>query len=332
MLVDLNPLVPYIIGGIVGSLVTGLFTWTREYFGKKQQFRLDIIKNRLEVFSKLSNDYILLASALHEFHEIALSEEVPNERKFYYTCKFFFYYSKIAEKAGGFEFENRLSEEVVTFLVSEIINVLGQSGFNYEAFSSMIDLVTSNDGKPIRYNKFILRIDNGLLPAFARNVISNQQRYGSLMQYCKWSEKKRQWNAKFSYKLIIIFVVAIAIGIICLYQAYWTGPESIFVKKQQQLQPRLTGLLLTADKFYSEGNYEYAIALYDRALEINPNYLDALYNKGNALFSLGRYEEAIIWYDKSLIIEPDDRDILEAKHSAVYQLRVQNALDSSPIR
>ena len=188
-MVDLNPLIPYAIGGVAGSIVTGLFTWVKDHYGKKQQFRLDIIKNRLEVFSKLSNDYILLASALHEFHEIALSDEVPNERKFYYTCKFFFYYSKIAEEAGGFEFENRLSEEVVTFLVSDIINVLSESGFNYEAFSTMIDLVTSDDGKSIRYNKFIPKIDKNVFSKFESNVISNEQRYGNLMQYCKWLEK-----------------------------------------------------------------------------------------------------------------------------------------------
>jgi tetratricopeptide (TPR) repeat protein len=143
-----------------------------------------------------------------------------------------------------------------------------------------------------------------------------------------WSEKKRQWHSKFASKLLIIFVIATAIGIICLYQVYWTGPESIFVKKQQQEQPRLMSLLSSADKFYSEGKYENALALYDRALEINPHNLDALYNKGNTLYSLSRYEEAVIWYDKSLAIEPDDNNIRQSKLSAVYQLRVQDELDS----
>jgi tetratricopeptide (TPR) repeat protein len=40
-------------------------------------------------------------------------------------------------------------------------------------------------------------------------------------------------------------------------------------------------------------NYEEAIACYDKAREIHPNYLDACGNKGLALESLKKYEEAI---------------------------------------
>ena len=50
------------------------------------------------------------------------------------------------------------------------------------------------------------------------------------------------------------------------------------------------------------GKYEEAITWYDKALVDNPNYLDALNNKGYALDNLGKYEEAITWYDKALDI------------------------------
>jgi tetratricopeptide (TPR) repeat protein len=35
---------------------------------------------------------------------------------------------------------------------------------------------------------------------------------------------------------------------------------------------------------YSLGKYSEAIAAYDKALEINPNYEEIWYNKGNALY------------------------------------------------
>ena len=54
------------------------------------------------------------------------------------------------------------------------------------------------------------------------------------------------------------------------------------------------------------GFFEKAIASYDKAIEIKPDYHQAWYNRGNALFRLGRNEEAIASYDKAIEIKPDD--------------------------
>ena len=48
-----------------------------------------------------------------------------------------------------------------------------------------------------------------------------------------------------------------------------------------------------------------AIANYDKALEFKQNKYDAWNNRGNALFKLGSTEEAIASYDKALEIEPN---------------------------
>ncbi|NCS02335.1 MAG: tetratricopeptide repeat protein, partial [Microcystis aeruginosa G13-11] len=53
------------------------------------------------------------------------------------------------------------------------------------------------------------------------------------------------------------------------------------------------------------GRYEEAIASYDRALEFKPDYHEAWYNRGIALVNLGRYEEAIASFDQALEIKPD---------------------------
>ncbi|MEH1829203.1 MAG: tetratricopeptide repeat protein [Nostoc sp.] len=53
------------------------------------------------------------------------------------------------------------------------------------------------------------------------------------------------------------------------------------------------------------GRFEEAIASYDNALEIKPDYNEAWHNRGNALGDLGQYEEAIASFDKALKFKPD---------------------------
>ncbi|MGB8700825.1 MAG: tetratricopeptide repeat protein, partial [Thermosynechococcaceae cyanobacterium] len=51
--------------------------------------------------------------------------------------------------------------------------------------------------------------------------------------------------------------------------------------------------------------YEDAVASYDEALKIKPDYYQAWYGRGWAFYQLGRYEEAIASYDKALQFKPD---------------------------
>ena len=76
---------------------------------------------------------------------------------------------------------------------------------------------------------------------------------------------------------------------------------------KEDLEPEDKSYLL-----FEQGNlwaassaYEEAIASYDHALKIKPDYHSAWYNRGVALFNLGRYEEAIASYDHALKIKPD---------------------------
>ena len=58
-------------------------------------------------------------------------------------------------------------------------------------------------------------------------------------------------------------------------------------------------------RWISLGRVEDAIASYDKALEFQPYYHTAWYNRGLALGNLGRLEEAIASWDKALEIKPD---------------------------
>ena len=51
-----------------------------------------------------------------------------------------------------------------------------------------------------------------------------------------------------------------------------------------------------------------ALASYDAALKINPNYADAYSNRGNVLKDLNRLDEALVSYDAALKINPNHAD------------------------
>jgi tetratricopeptide (TPR) repeat protein len=54
------------------------------------------------------------------------------------------------------------------------------------------------------------------------------------------------------------------------------------------------------------GCFEGVLLCYDKAIEIDPNDIEAWYNKGRALYYLERYEEAIECCDRALKINPRD--------------------------
>jgi tetratricopeptide (TPR) repeat protein len=61
------------------------------------------------------------------------------------------------------------------------------------------------------------------------------------------------------------------------------------------------------------GKYEKAIVTYDMALKINPHHIICLLNKGLALHYLRRYDDAIACYDTILLREPNNANVLYHK-------------------
>lgn len=61
------------------------------------------------------------------------------------------------------------------------------------------------------------------------------------------------------------------------------------------------------------GKHTEAIICYDEALKINPNYSNALYNKGIALNEIKRYEEAIVCYNEVIRVNPNESLVIMVK-------------------
>ena len=98
----------------------------------------------------------------------------------------------------------------------------------------------------------------------------------------------------------------------------------------------LTEVVQDAEFWFEQGTQKYmngdfigAIASYDRALEIKPDYPDAWYNRGIALGNLGRFEQAIASYDRALEFKPDYPDVWYNRGIALDNLgRFEQAIAS----
>ena len=64
-----------------------------------------------------------------------------------------------------------------------------------------------------------------------------------------------------------------------------------------------------------------AIQYYNKVLEINPNNVDALTNKGVALSKLNNNTGVIQYYNKVLEINPNNVDALTNKGVALFQIK-----------
>jgi tetratricopeptide (TPR) repeat protein len=98
----------------------------------------------------------------------------------------------------------------------------------------------------------------------------------------------------------------------------------------------VSALVNKGDAFYNQGNYTQAIQYYDKALAIDPHYMDAIYDKdtalnrtasasafvdrANAFYALGNYTEAIPYFDLALGIDPNNKDALNGKGAALNGL------------
>jgi tetratricopeptide (TPR) repeat protein len=72
--------------------------------------------------------------------------------------------------------------------------------------------------------------------------------------------------------------------------------------------------------------YEEAIVMYEKAIELNPKYSDAFYNKWNTLYNLGRYKKGALYEFSWNFISGEDTlyDILYRKEKNIIREYIKN--------
>jgi tetratricopeptide (TPR) repeat protein len=76
-------------------------------------------------------------------------------------------------------------------------------------------------------------------------------------------------------------------------------------------------LIAQANKFYSEGLYNDAVADYEQVLDEGLESWELLYNLGNTYFKLDDMASSIYYYEKALKLEPDNEDL-------IFNLKIAN--------
>ncbi|MEP0785005.1 tetratricopeptide repeat-containing serine protease family protein [Coleofasciculus sp. FACHB-129] len=115
----------------------------------------------------------------------------------------------------------------------------------------------------------------------------------------------------------------------------WGIPINIYVANVAQVPTQVEATLKALDfsnqgnNFYIKQSYEDALASYDKAIALKPDYTDAWHNRGAALGELQRYEDALASFDKAIALKPDDANIWNNRGLALEKLqRYEDAVAS----
>ena len=83
-----------------------------------------------------------------------------------------------------------------------------------------------------------------------------------------------------------------------------------------------------AETFFNRGNvllelkkYDEALANYDRAIELKPDYAEAYSKRGNALIDLKRLNEALASYDRAIVLKPDYANAYSNRGNTLQRLK-----------
>jgi len=105
----------------------------------------------------------------------------------------------------------------------------------------------------------------------------------------------------------------------CCYQGfgpYYNQPASI----QTNTNGTSDHWLNEGNRFYLAGSYDEAATSYADAVKLNPYLSEGWLNMGNALYFLGRYQESLASYDALLGQEPQNVNALKGKIQALLAL------------
>ena len=134
-----------------------------------------------------------------------------------------------------------------------------------------------------------------------------------------------------------------------MQQRQGTGPSQdqvdalIKLYTQGRLEEALTQGLVLAEQYPNApfiphllgvvynglGRGEEAVASYDRAISLKPDYVDVYYNRGNALLGLGQLEAALASYDEAIALKPDYAEAYFNRGNALQNLNKMEAAVTS---
>jgi tetratricopeptide (TPR) repeat protein len=111
--------------------------------------------------------------------------------------------------------------------------------------------------------------------------------------------------------------------------------QDVVTEISRTIKDLLTSLK-TKEEWLDKGNalrnlkrYEEALAAYEQAIRLDPNFADAYYNKGIALNELKRHEEALAAYEQAIHLNPNDAYAYNGKGIALRDLKRYKEADQA---
>jgi tetratricopeptide (TPR) repeat protein len=125
--------------------------------------------------------------------------------------------------------------------------------------------------------------------------------------------------------LDVLFLLAIVQSILGKQHAALTSYDRAIELRPDYAQALFNrGNILHELKRFAE-----ALASYDRVVELRPDYAEALFNRANTLHELKRFEEALASYDRAIELRPDYAEAFLNRGNTLHELkRFEEALTS----
>ena len=132
------------------------------------------------------------------------------------------------------------------------------------------------------------------------------------------------WSARWRHRRWVLggSATVILAALICCARAqtgYWRNSELLWTHALVSTSDNFVAHYNIGDVLLQKGRVDEAIAHYQQALQLKPDYADAWYNLGNALFQKGKVDEAIARFQKALQLKPNDAKTLNNLGNALLQ-------------
>ena len=93
------------------------------------------------------------------------------------------------------------------------------------------------------------------------------------------------------------------------------------ISKAMKLSPMDRVLYINQGHLFGKNkNWQMSLASYEKAIDIEPNYAEGYYGRGNALLELGRLDDAIASYDRAISINPAFQEAYANRGNALMAL------------
>jgi tetratricopeptide (TPR) repeat protein len=76
---------------------------------------------------------------------------------------------------------------------------------------------------------------------------------------------------------------------------------------------------LQGEMHINKNSFDQAISEFSQAIEINPDYVDAIINRGSAFAEIGRFNDALMDFNHALQLEKNDADIYNKRGEVYFQ-------------